>query len=262
MSNDILYHLIGSDGKVYMSKNKGKYGGHKRLKIYGRLDCPSALRYIAKGKYKTYRVFFPDEETALAAGYRPCGVCMKEHYRLWKKGKLMTHALKVTPILNMKAVCSVRLANGEEKFLTIDKLSDSQIKEKIEDSIEYCRMKLDNDYCIINLSADSSQWGCTIIWDYDKDKIVHLTYTPYIICSAVTETQIINMYMIQYWGHPADLWYSIMPIETIAPEYEPDKTPLNIPVDESVKDMDSCLISAENGYVVFQAGERKETIKL
>ena len=47
MSNDILYHLIGSDGKVYMSKNKGKYGGHKRLKIYGRLDCLLALRYVA-----------------------------------------------------------------------------------------------------------------------------------------------------------------------------------------------------------------------
>jgi methylphosphotriester-DNA--protein-cysteine methyltransferase len=33
-------------------------------------------------------VFFKDEQTALAAGYRPCAVCMREHYNLWKEGKL------------------------------------------------------------------------------------------------------------------------------------------------------------------------------
>ena len=27
----------------------------------------------------------PDEETAIAAGYRPCGICMKEKYRIWKE---------------------------------------------------------------------------------------------------------------------------------------------------------------------------------
>ena len=54
-------------------------------KLWGRLDCPSALRYIAKGQYVKYRVFFADEETAIAAGYRPCGVCMREQYRIWKE---------------------------------------------------------------------------------------------------------------------------------------------------------------------------------
>lgn len=59
------------------------------MKIYGRLDCPSALRYIAKGQYVQYRVFFKDEETAIAAGYRPCGVCMKAEYKRWKEQKAM-----------------------------------------------------------------------------------------------------------------------------------------------------------------------------
>ena len=79
-----LYKLIGKDGKQYPSETKGTLGGHKRLKIYGRLDCPSALRYIAKGQYVKHRVFFADEETAIAAGYRPCAVCMKEEYLKWK----------------------------------------------------------------------------------------------------------------------------------------------------------------------------------
>ena len=74
------YHLIDSNGKTYASDTPGTLGGHCKLKIYGRLDCPSALRYIAKGQYVKYRVFFKDEETAIAAGYRPCGVCMKEAY--------------------------------------------------------------------------------------------------------------------------------------------------------------------------------------
>jgi methylphosphotriester-DNA--protein-cysteine methyltransferase len=34
-----------------------------------------ALRAIANGGYVSHRVFFADEPTAIAAGYRPCGVC-------------------------------------------------------------------------------------------------------------------------------------------------------------------------------------------
>ena len=80
-----VYHLIGADGKPYDSTEPGTLGGHKGLKIYGRLDCPSALRYIAKGQYVKYRVFFKDEATAIAAGYRPCAVGMKEEYKRWKE---------------------------------------------------------------------------------------------------------------------------------------------------------------------------------
>ena len=42
------YTLLGADGKPYQSTTPGLFGGHKKLKIYGRLDCPSAMRYIAK----------------------------------------------------------------------------------------------------------------------------------------------------------------------------------------------------------------------
>lgn len=87
MSENKKYHLIGTDGKSYDSDEPGTLGGHRKLKIYGRLDCPSALRYIAKGQYVQYRVFFKDEETAIAAGYRPCGVCMPEAYKRWKEQK-------------------------------------------------------------------------------------------------------------------------------------------------------------------------------
>ncbi len=79
-----LYTLTAADGTIYQSTEKGTLGGHRKLKIYGRLDCPSALRYIAKGEYVKYRVFFKDETTAIAAGYRPCAVCMKEAYKKWK----------------------------------------------------------------------------------------------------------------------------------------------------------------------------------
>ena len=84
MEEKKIYHLIGPDGKSYDSYLPGSFGGHKKLKIYGRLDCPSALRYIAKGQYVKYRVFFKDEETAIAARYRPCGVRMPEAYKKWK----------------------------------------------------------------------------------------------------------------------------------------------------------------------------------
>jgi methylphosphotriester-DNA--protein-cysteine methyltransferase len=71
------YKLIGPDGKLFYSKKKGILGGYCRgkQKIYGRLNCPSALRWIAKGYYVSYRVFFASKEDALAAGFRACKVC-------------------------------------------------------------------------------------------------------------------------------------------------------------------------------------------
>jgi hypothetical protein len=55
------YKLIGEDGTPYESATPGTLGGHKATRIYGRLDCPSALRAIERGGYVTHRVFFGDE---------------------------------------------------------------------------------------------------------------------------------------------------------------------------------------------------------
>ena len=79
------YTLRGPDNKEYQSNTPGELGGHKGNKIYGRLDCPTALRYIALGTYQKSRVFFANERDAIFAGYRPCADCMKESYQAWKK---------------------------------------------------------------------------------------------------------------------------------------------------------------------------------
>ena len=82
-----VYRLRNGDNKAYDAAQKGLVGGHKGNKIYGRLDCPSALRWIAKGHYVRQRVFFEDEATARAAGYRPCAVCMPAAYKAWKRAQ-------------------------------------------------------------------------------------------------------------------------------------------------------------------------------
>src|SRR5882757_10661644 len=78
-----MFMLIGSDGERYESSTPGQLGGHRRGKLYGRLDCPSALRAIARGGYVAHRVFFADQPTAVAAGYRPCAVCLPQQYAAW-----------------------------------------------------------------------------------------------------------------------------------------------------------------------------------
>ncbi len=80
----MIWTLVGADGTHYASTTPGTLGGHRRGRIYGRLDCPSALRAIARGGYVAERVFFADEPAAVAAGYRPCGVCMPDAYARWK----------------------------------------------------------------------------------------------------------------------------------------------------------------------------------
>jgi methylphosphotriester-DNA--protein-cysteine methyltransferase len=84
MNSDKRWTLQGSDGRPYSSATPGTLGGHRAGKIYGRLDCRAALQAIARGGYKAQRVFFADEQTAVAAGYRPCAVCMPEEYARWK----------------------------------------------------------------------------------------------------------------------------------------------------------------------------------
>lgn len=81
------YLPLGADRIAYRSPVPGTLGGHRRSRIYGRLDCAAAARALARGGYAAHRVFFADEATAVRAGYRPCGVCLPDRYRDWKIGR-------------------------------------------------------------------------------------------------------------------------------------------------------------------------------
>ncbi|WP_425565957.1 Ada metal-binding domain-containing protein [Nonomuraea monospora] len=98
----VAFTLVGADGRTYASPVPGTLGGHRKARLYGRLDCPSALRAIARGGYVRERVFFADARTAVAAGYRPCAVCLPEEYRLWRDAGLA----------NLPAASSGRRAGG------------------------------------------------------------------------------------------------------------------------------------------------------
>lgn len=76
--------LTGADGRPYPSATPGTLGGHRRGRLYGRLDCRAARQAIARGGYVHERVFFADAKTAVAAGYRPCAVCLPAEYAAWK----------------------------------------------------------------------------------------------------------------------------------------------------------------------------------
>jgi methylphosphotriester-DNA--protein-cysteine methyltransferase len=59
-----------------------RFGGNKKLKIYGLLNCTSGKRMKREN-----RVFFKDEKEAIQNNYRPCGHCMREAYRQWKNNE-------------------------------------------------------------------------------------------------------------------------------------------------------------------------------
>ena len=83
-----LFRLVGDDGEETLSERPGTLGGHRRTRVYGRLDCPVALSLIERGfDVRRHRVFFADEATAISAGYRPCGACLREKYRAWKRSR-------------------------------------------------------------------------------------------------------------------------------------------------------------------------------
>jgi methylphosphotriester-DNA--protein-cysteine methyltransferase len=79
------YRLLGPDGVSHDSMTPGLFGGHKKQRIYGRLDCRTATLALTKGDtYQQHRVFFANEASAIAAGYRPCAVCLPTQYRAWR----------------------------------------------------------------------------------------------------------------------------------------------------------------------------------
>jgi len=87
MKNSKTWTLLGRDGRLYESSVPGTLGGYRGGRIYGRIDCRAALQAIARGGYVGDRVFFLDEAIAIAAGYRPCAVCMPEQYAIWKQAE-------------------------------------------------------------------------------------------------------------------------------------------------------------------------------
>lgn len=77
----MIQHSAISD-KDLRSKIKQKeilFGGNKKLKIYGTLQCTSGKRMKREN-----RIFFASKNEAKQNDFRPCGHCMKEQYQKWK----------------------------------------------------------------------------------------------------------------------------------------------------------------------------------
>ena len=76
----MIRHSELEDRDLWRALKSGtiRWGGHRGLRIYGRLDCWSGRRMQRRN-----RVFFESADGAEKCGYRPCGHCMKEEYRQW-----------------------------------------------------------------------------------------------------------------------------------------------------------------------------------
>lgn len=79
----MIKHVELTDTKLWQNIRHYciRFGGNRKLKIYGTLHCKSGKRMK-----RANRVFFKSEEEAILFGYRPCGHCMKANYQKWKNG--------------------------------------------------------------------------------------------------------------------------------------------------------------------------------
>ncbi len=76
----MVHHLEIDKADLFHQIKHGqiKWGGNKKLKIYGTLHCKSGKRMKREN-----RVFFASEQEAMNHGYRPCGHCTRSKYRIW-----------------------------------------------------------------------------------------------------------------------------------------------------------------------------------
>ncbi len=82
LHKDILDNKFGRKLKSLIRNREIVFGGNIKLKIYGTLKCASGKRMKMEN-----RIFFKSENEAIVAGYRPCGHCMKQEYKIWKEKK-------------------------------------------------------------------------------------------------------------------------------------------------------------------------------
>ena len=78
--------------KSFIDQEQIVLGGNSKLKIYGTLSCKSGKRMKIQN-----RLFFTSEQEAVFEGFRPCGHCLKEKYRLWKNTTNLNPDCKTTP---------------------------------------------------------------------------------------------------------------------------------------------------------------------
>lgn len=74
-----MIHHLNIDQKELQKlirTGKIKFGGNRKLKIYGTLKCSSGKRMKVEN-----RVFFKNENEALEMGFRACKKCMKQYKR-------------------------------------------------------------------------------------------------------------------------------------------------------------------------------------
>jgi len=70
--------ISDNDLRNQIKQQKIRFGGNRKLKIYGTLSCTSG-----KKMKRENRVFFSSEQEAQQNNYRPCGHCMKQKYKEW-----------------------------------------------------------------------------------------------------------------------------------------------------------------------------------
>jgi methylphosphotriester-DNA--protein-cysteine methyltransferase len=78
-----MFHHVGLGKRrlrLLIDNGEIKFGGNKKLKIYGTLYCKSGKRMKMEN-----RVFFSSEMEAINRSYRPCGHCMKTEHQKWKQ---------------------------------------------------------------------------------------------------------------------------------------------------------------------------------
>ena len=72
------FDIKDSDLRRKIEQKEICFGGNRKLKIYGTLQCKSGKRMKREN-----RVFFASGNEAIKNDFRPCGHCMKREYKKW-----------------------------------------------------------------------------------------------------------------------------------------------------------------------------------
>ena len=175
------------------------------------------------------------------------------------KGNNMCNLKTVRMLENSTYLCEAVLADGRIEKLDKKVIDDVWGNDYVQE-IEGYSVFPSGDLLVLILSVASGQGGVIVLWDYEHNKVIHISEGAYVCSVAVIEDKVVSLRLVTNFTSPAHFGYTVCPVETMDAWKESEFVPLSLDASDIKDPFRECGIDYKDGRVVFFAGNATQTV--
>ena len=160
---------------------------------------------------------------------------------------------------NGATLCEAELTDG--RIVKLDKkVIDEVWGNDYVQEIEGYSVFPSGDLLVLILSVASGQGGVIVLWDYKRNKVIHISEGAFVCSVALIEDKVVSLRLVSSFTTPTHFGYTVCPIETMDAWKEFEFVPLDLDA-SSIKDpFRECDVEYKDGKVIFSAGNATQTV--